>query len=60
VNRLGVIMIDPTTGGGHDGLGELGRNSNQGAESTLAYLMTVLSAGEKSKGVDPVVHATEK
>jgi hypothetical protein len=43
VNRLGVEMVDPDTGAGHDGLGAVERNVNAGAESTIAYLMTALS-----------------
>ena len=43
VNRLGVEMVDPDTGAGHDGLGTVERNVNAGAESTIAYLMTALS-----------------
>jgi hypothetical protein len=37
-NDQGVLMFDPATGAGFDGLTETGRNANQGAESTLAYL----------------------
>ncbi|MBU6495733.1 MAG: glycosyltransferase [Acidobacteria bacterium] len=33
-------MYDPDTGGGYDGLTSLGPNTNQGAESTLAYITT--------------------
>ena len=39
-NDLGVAMFDPVTGGGYDGLTEIGPNLNQGAESTLALLST--------------------
>jgi hypothetical protein len=39
-NDAGVVMFDPTTGGGFDGLHVAGPNMNQGAESTLA-LVTV-------------------
>ncbi|MEM7576945.1 MAG: hypothetical protein AAF328_05655 [Planctomycetota bacterium] len=41
-NDLGVNLIDPHTGGCRDGLHENGVNRNQGAESTLAYLLAVL------------------
>jgi hypothetical protein len=34
-------MYDPVTGGGYDGLTAAGRNTNQGAESTLALLSTL-------------------
>ncbi len=35
-----ILMFDPRTGGGYDGLERQGRNHNQGAESTLAMLST--------------------
>jgi hypothetical protein len=37
-NDSGVPLADPISGGGCDGLERLGRNENQGAESTLALL----------------------
>lgn len=40
-NVTGVPMADLATGGGFDGLTPLGRNANQGAESTLALLATM-------------------
>ena len=40
-NDVGVPMFDPATGGGFDGLEADGRNANQGAESTLAFLSTL-------------------
>ncbi|CAB4885763.1 unannotated protein [freshwater metagenome] len=43
-NDAGVEMGNPLTGAGYDGLHADGRNDNQGAESTLAYLMVVQSA----------------
>ena len=39
-NDSGVMMFDPATGAGYDGLHADGRNLNQGAESTLAMLST--------------------
>src|SRR5690606_31858476 len=36
-NALGVSLLDPETGGCHDGLTPHGVNRNQGAESTLAW-----------------------
>jgi hypothetical protein len=39
-NDAGVVMWDPTTGGGFDGLHADGANRNQGAESTLALVST--------------------
>jgi hypothetical protein len=38
------VMLDPTTGGGFDGLEPEGVNRNQGAESTLAVLATLQHA----------------
>lgn len=40
-NDGGIVMYDPTTGAGYDGLTPDGRNENCGAESTLAYLSTL-------------------
>jgi hypothetical protein len=37
-NDAGVVMFDPDSGGGYDGLRNHGVNENQGAESTLAWL----------------------
>jgi hypothetical protein len=36
------MLYDETTGGCHDGLGAHTLNMNQGAESTLSYLMARL------------------
>jgi len=41
-NDLGVSLYHPETGGCQDGLRPDGPNKNQGAESVLAYLLTVL------------------
>jgi len=64
VNRLGLTMIDPQTGATHDGLGATARNDNQGAESTIAYLMTALSARRhcqhESRGVTGAVRTTQE
>ncbi len=43
-NDRGVVMWDPATGGGFDGLHIDGANLNQGAESTLALLSTLQRA----------------
>ncbi|MFP5377638.1 MAG: glycosyltransferase [Acidimicrobiia bacterium] len=40
-NDVGVPLFDPGTGAGYDGLEPGGRNANQGAESTLAFLSTM-------------------
>lgn len=49
-NDAGVPMADFATGGGFDGLTPLGRNANQGAESTLALLATLQLARGRSGG----------
>lgn len=41
-NDLGLPLYDPVTGGCHDGLQPTGVNQNQGAESTLAFLLSLL------------------
>lgn len=41
-NDLGKPLADPATGGCRDGLQATGVNRNQGAESSLAYLLSVL------------------
>ena len=43
-NDAGLMMWDPQTGGGFDGLHADGVNQNQGAESTLAVLSTMQHA----------------
>jgi len=42
-NHLGLMVYDEVTGGCHDGLGEHELNLNQGAESSICYLMARLS-----------------
>ena len=42
-NRLQLSVYDFATGGCHDGLGEEDLNHNEGAESTLAYLQSLLA-----------------
>lgn len=42
-NFLGQIIYDEETGGCHDGLGRDGVNLNQGAESTISYLLARLA-----------------
>jgi hypothetical protein len=41
VNDTGIPVATPSTGGCHDGLEADGVNANQGAESTLAWLMAL-------------------
>ncbi len=45
-NDLSVPLYDEVTGGCCDGLTPDGPNRNQGAESTLAWLLTLLNAYE--------------
>jgi hypothetical protein len=40
-NDSGMLMIDPDSEGGYDGLERFGVNLNQGAESTLAMISTM-------------------
>lgn len=40
-NDSGMLMIDPDSEGGYDGLEKYGVNLNQGAESTLAMISTM-------------------
>lgn len=42
-NYLNQMVCDETTGGCHDGLDKYGLNLNQGAESTISYLLARLS-----------------
>jgi hypothetical protein len=44
VNDTGITLADDVTGGCCDGLQKVGRNENQGAESTLALLSTLQHA----------------
>lgn len=41
VNDGGIVMYEPESGAGFDGLEPQGRNDNRGAESTLAFLSTL-------------------
>jgi hypothetical protein len=42
-NHLQQIMYNPCTGGCYDGLEQYNVNLNQGAESTVSYLMARLT-----------------
>jgi len=46
-NYLGLMVYDEVTGGCHDGLSQHGLNLNQGAESTISYIMARLSIEDK-------------
>jgi glycosyltransferase involved in cell wall biosynthesis len=45
-NSLNQIVYDETTGGCHDGVGQFSINLNQGAESTVSYLLARLSLAQ--------------
>jgi len=45
-NRVGVPLYDFSTAGCHDGLQETSLNENQGAESTLSFLLALLAIWE--------------
>jgi hypothetical protein len=50
-NRLGIAAYDPLTAGCRDGLGATEPNLNQGAESTICFLLSLIEmlelAGEQ-------------
>jgi hypothetical protein len=48
-NRLQQIVYNPCTGGCYDGLEEIHANLNQGAESTVSYLMARLTVQKYQK-----------
>jgi hypothetical protein len=51
-NDLHAAIYDPATGGSHDGLGPDNVNSNQGAESTLAFLLSLVEMRLAEAGVE--------
>ncbi len=57
-NDLGVPLCDYATGGCRDGLEAQGANENQGAESTLCWLMALLSV-YNHRGLDRVTPGEE-
>jgi len=52
-NVKGVKVYDEATGACNDGIGEAGLNENQGAESTIAFLLAAYELLESSQGVSP-------
>ena len=48
-NHLGQMLYDESTSGCFDGLGEFAVNMNQGAESTISYLLARLSLARVKK-----------
>jgi len=53
-NRLHQIIYNPCTGGCYDGLEETHVNLNQGAESTVSYLMARLTIWKYKNAWNPV------
>lgn len=58
-NHLHQVIYNPCTGGCYDGLEENNVNLNQGAESTISYLMARLTI-EKSYGIEQRTQITRK
>jgi hypothetical protein len=62
-NRLGVSLYDFATGGCCDGMGVAEVNRNQGAESTICFLLSLLEmlglAGEDLERADDVTPSAE-
>lgn len=54
-NALGLPVYDGDSGGCRDGLGEGGLNQNQGAESTLAFLQSLVAIRPHYFQIDPKV-----
>ncbi len=55
-NRLGLVLYDSNTGGCYDGLEPNGVNQNQGAESTISYLLSYLLLAENAKPAERQLH----
>ena len=49
-NHLSQMIYDDVTGGCYDGLGQFSINFNQGAESTISYLLARLAIDHKYNG----------
>jgi glycosyltransferase involved in cell wall biosynthesis len=58
-NHLNQIIYNPCTGGCYDGLEENYVNLNQGAESTVSYLMARLTVKKYFRSEAPSGHAKE-
>ncbi|MHC4248488.1 MAG: hypothetical protein ACYS9X_05105 [Planctomycetota bacterium] len=52
-NDLGLSLHNPESGGCHDGLMAGGVNRNEGAESTLAYVLSLLELHLHSREIGP-------
>jgi glycosyltransferase involved in cell wall biosynthesis len=55
-NDLQIALYDPTTGGCRDGLHPDRANENQGAESTLSFLMALLEMRQLEEAGDSTNH----
>lgn len=55
-NRLELPLYDPDTGGCYDGLEPSGVNQNQGAESTISYLLSYLLLVENAEPAERRLH----
>lgn len=55
-NQLGLPLYDPDTGGCYDGLEPNGVNQNQGAESTISYLLSYLLLVENAEPAERRLH----
>lgn len=55
-NRLGLPLYDSDTGGCYDGLEPNAVNQNQGAESTISYLLSYLLLLENAKPAERQLH----
>jgi hypothetical protein len=56
-NHLGAAMADPEDGSCQDGLGERDVNPNRGAESTLAWLLSVETTARLAESQRAIDHA---
>ncbi len=55
-NHLHQIIYNPCTGGCYDGLEENCVNLNQGAESTVSYIMAALTIQQVNKSNHKIIH----
>ena len=57
-NDIGIPIYDPSTGGCFDGLMEHKVNENQGAESTLAFLLSLVEMKTLSATIRATTHSS--
>jgi hypothetical protein len=58
-NDLGAFIYDPETGGCKDGLQHDRLNQNQGAESTIAFLLSLIEISISQTIIGDLVRITE-